>query len=113
MESLCQCGPGTESGSGLFYKHGLWKVSVSVDQGLRVEVVYVSHTPDSGLWKVSVSVDQGLRVEVVYVSHGDELLSKNIGLNLDFLESWGPPILSFQVPCCAVKEETLANFRSA
>ena len=50
------CGPATESG-------------VSVDQGLRVEVVYVSHTPDSGLWKVCVSVDQGLRVEVVYFSH--------------------------------------------
>ena len=46
----------------------MWKVCVSVDQGLRVEVVYVGHTPDSGLWKVCVSVDQGLRVEVVYVS---------------------------------------------
>ena len=54
-----------------------------VDQGLRVEVVYVSHTPDSGLWKVCVSVEQGLKLEVVYVSHMPHSMSGKLSVRLD------------------------------
>ena len=51
---------------------GLWKVCVSVYQGLRVEVVYVSHMPHSISGKLSVRLDRGLRVArvgMVHVSH--------------------------------------------
>ena len=48
-----------------------------------MEVVYVSHTPDSGLWKVCVSVDQGLKLEVVYVSHMPHSISGKLSVRLD------------------------------
>ena len=48
---------------------GLWKACVSVDQGLRVEVVYVSHMPHSISGKLSVRLDRGLRVARVGMAH--------------------------------------------
>ena len=60
-------------------------VSGKIDHRLRVGAVHVSHTPDSGLWKVCVSVDQGLRVEVVYVSRLATCLTQVCG---KFVSVW-------------------------